>query len=255
MTQSTSWEGTHYWIIGASAGLGEALAKLLSADGAILTLSARNEDALEKLANELPSPAKAAPCDVTDSKSIASAFETVIQNGDLDGIVFCAGQYAPMTAQTWDVENAASICDVNFTGAIRVLSQYLPYMNKQNSGHIVMIGSLSGFKGIPASSAYGASKAGVMHLAQGLRADLDPDKFKIQLINPGFIKTRLTDKNEFKMPFIMSPDEAAQRTKSAMESNRFQTNYPKRFALIFRLLGLLPNSLYFPIVQKFFKTK
>lgn len=249
-----SWKGKHYWIIGASAGLGEALANELSDAGAMLTISARSNSALENVAKDLSSPCQIAPCDIGDSESIKSALKKATEETPIDGIIFCAGQYAPMTAETWDAEKAEQISDVNFTGSARVLGEYLPYMKQKNTGHIVMIGSLSGFKGIPGGSIYAASKAGMMHLTEGLRADLDPKKFKVQLINPGFIKTRLTDKNTFKMPFIMSPDKAAKRTIKAMESNRFQTNFPKRFAFIFQLLGILPNAAYFPVAQKLLKT-
>lgn len=249
-----TWNGKHYWLIGASSGLGEALARQLSDKGARLSLSARNHEALEVLALELPSPAFVAPCDITQKKSVKLAFDSVTQQGDLNGIIFCAGQYAPMTAANWDAEKAEQICEVNFNGCARVLGQYLPYMIPKDLGHIALIGSLSGFKGIPGGAAYAASKAGMMHLAEGLHADLDPKKFKVQLINPGFIRTRLTDRNTFKMPFIMSPDQAAQRTIKAMESKRFQTNFPKRFSFIFKLLGMLPNQLYFPIVRSLFKT-
>lgn len=254
MTQQPRWKGKHYWIVGASSGLGEALSQELSNAGAILTLSARNEDRLQAIAANLTTPINIAPCDVSDTESVKSAFNKATAQTPLDGIVFCAGQYAPMTAQTWDAETAEQICDVNFTGCARILGEYLPYMTNQGSGHIALIGSLSGFKGIPGGSIYAASKAGMMHIAEGLRGDLDPELFKVQLINPGFIKTRLTDKNTFKMPLIMSPEEAAKRTLSAMETSRFQTNFPKRFAAFFQVLGLLPNFLYFPLVRKFFTT-
>ena len=134
---------------------------------------------------------------------------------------------------------------VNFTGAAKVLGFIVPKFLKQNNGHIVMIGSLSGFRGLPNAIGYGASKAAMMHLAENIKADLYKTPIKIQLINPGFIKTRLTEKNNFKMPFIMSVEDAAKRVIFAMNSNRFQTNFPLIFSLLFRASNLLPAFIYF----------
>ena len=244
------WKDKHYWIVGASAGLGREIALQLSEKGAKLTLLARNEADLQTLSAELYNDSNIAVCDVSNNDSVSTAFEKTINFAALDGLIFCAGEYSPMTAQNWNYDQAERICDVNFTGCARVIGRTLPHLINNDTGHIVLIGSLSGLKGIPNGSAYGASKAGMIHLAEGLRADLSLDKFKVQIINPGFIKTRLTDKNQFKMPFIMSVEEAADRTIQAMESKKFRTNYPTRFSIFFKALSLLPDPLYFPVVQK-----
>lgn len=255
MSIDNEWTGKTYWIVGASSGLGEALALELSARGASLILSARNEAALFKLAADLPHKAQVIECDVSKTLSVERAFKRVIRDAPIDGVIFCAGIYKPMRAQKWDAETVENICNVNFVGAARILGVCIPHLIDQGRGHVALIGSLAGLRGIPAATAYGASKAGLIHMAENLKADLPPEKFKIQVINPGFIKTRLTDQNTFKMPFIMDVEEAATRTRKALESKRFETNYPTRFALMFKILGLLPNFLYFPIVRKFLSTK
>ena len=139
---------------------------------------------------------------------------------------------------------------INFTGVARVLGLVVPKFIAQNYGHIVMIGSLSGFRGLPNAIGYGASKAGMMHLAENIKADLYKSNIKVQLINPGFIKTRLTEKNNFKMPFIMSAEDAAKHVIRAMRRNRFQTNFPVMFSLIFRMTNFLPAFLYFWLFSK-----
>lgn len=244
------WAGKRYWLIGASSGLGRALAKHLSGKGVSLILSARDELALKELAQALESEAMIAPCDVSNLANVKTAFENALEQGPIDGVIYCAGVYDPMTAQTLDLSAAETICDVNFTGCIRSVGVCLPHFLNEGEGHIAIIGSLSGLKGIPGASVYGASKAGLIHFAEGLRADLDGKRFDVQIINPGFIKTRLTEKNDFEMPFLMEVDDAAARTVRAMTTSRFRTNYPKRFAALFRLLGILPDRLYFPIVRK-----
>jgi short-subunit dehydrogenase len=249
MPSKFSWSGKRYWLIGASTGLGAELAKDLSEQGAEIILSARNEAQLSEVAQTLSGPSHIVPCDVGDTSSVTQAFDKVKALGKLDGLIFCAGLYKPMAAQKWDAAMAETICDVNFTGGARVLGAAMPTLLENDHAHIVLIGSLAGFKGIPGATAYGASKAGLIHMAENLRADLDPKKVKVQIINPGFIKTRLTDKNSFKMPFIMDVEEASLRTRKAMESKRFSTSYPTRFVLFFKLIGMLPNWLYFPFVQ------
>ena len=237
--------GKTYWLIGASEGLGRALAIELAKAGARLCLSARNEDRLQALASELPEGTVVAPLDLRDSGSVAEAFKTLPA---IDGLIFSAGLYDPMPADAWDADAAEAMADVNFTGAIRVLGHAMPALVKRGEGHIVLIGSVAGLTGLPKAIGYGASKAAVIHLAENLRADLDPQRFKVQVINPGFIETRLTEKNDFKMPFIMSAEEAARRTRRIMESGKFRGYFPRRFAMLFQIGRLLPDWLYFRIV-------
>ena len=233
-------KGKKYWIIGASEGLGRELSIHLSNLGVKLIISARNETRLNKLSSL--TKAKVLALDVLDIDAIKQASKSV---GIIDGIIYVAGDYTPLNSTTWNVEEVDKMIAVNFTGAAKVLGFIVPKFLKQNNGHIVMIGSLSGFRGLPNAIGYGASKAAMMHLAENIKADLYKTPIKIQLINPGFIKTRLTEKNNFKMPFIMSVEDAAKRVIIAMNSNRFQTNFPLIFSLLFRASNLLPAFIYF----------
>ena len=237
--------GKTYWLIGASEGLGRALAHELALAGAHVCLSARTADRLRELADELPRPATVAPLDLRDTASVQAAYADL---PPLDGIVFSAGAYDPITAAEWDADAVETMFDVNLVGAARALGLALPDMISRKRGHIVLIGSIAGLTGLPGAIGYGASKAGLIHLGENLRADLDPIRYDVQVINPGFIETRLTDKNDFKMPFIMSAEEAAQRTFKLMQGNKFRGYYPNRFAALFRLGRLLPDWLYFRIV-------
>ena len=234
------FDGKKYWIIGASEGLGRALAREMSNSGASVILSARNEERLIELAKELPN-ASVCAIDVTDEASIKSAAEQI---GQFDGVVYCAGFYEPVKATDWNSAAAVTMADVNFTGALRVLGQAVPKLLEQDQGHIILIGSLAGFRGLPGAIGYGASKAALMHLAENLRADLKHTKISVQCMNPGFIKTRLTEKNDFKMPSIMTPETAARHVANAIKNGRFSTSFPVPFAWLFRIGRFLPLSVF-----------
>ena len=163
------FRGKRYWLVGASEGLGLALARQLSAAGAELVLSARNEDTLRTAAAGLPDNATILPIDVGSSESVAQAAARL---PDLDGMVFLAGVYWPMRAQDWNADQAEAMANINFTGAVRVVTAALPAMVARDKGHIVITGSLSGFRGLPGAIGYAASKAGTMVLAESLYADL-----------------------------------------------------------------------------------
>ena len=227
-----------YWIIGASAGIGKAVSEQLSRQGACVILSARSEDDLNELAATLPGKQEVVPMDIADAKSVAKAAETV---GDVDGIVFLAGLYWPMTTQEWDAEKAVQMADVNFTGCVRVLGHVVPKMVARNEGHIVLTGSLAGFRGLPGAIGYGASKAAVMSLAESMRVDLADTGVEVQLVNPGFVKTRLTEKNDFKMPFIMEPEQAAREIVEHMHDDSFAKSFPRGFASMFKAGRALPG--------------
>ena len=234
-------EGKTYWLVGASEGLGRALAAELDAAGARLVLSARSAERLESLAGTLKGEARVVPCDVADPASVRQARQ---QAGEIDGLVYIAALYEPTPAQAWDAERVEAMGDINFMGALRVLGQTVPGFVARELGHIVLIGSLAGYRGLPGSIGYGSSKAALMHLAESLRADLDGSGVKVQLFNPGFIRTRLTDKNDFSMPFLMEPGQAARHVRQGMEKDAFRTDFPWLFSLVFRLSRLLPQPLY-----------
>lgn len=237
------FSGKTWWIIGASEGLGRALAEALDLRGAHLVLSARGANRLQDLAESLRN-ARALPFDVTDAKATQTAVEKV---GKLDGLIYCVGQYDPMSVKQWNPEQVALMTRANFTGALDLLAHALPPMLRRNRGHIVLIGSLAGYTGLPGAIGYGASKAALMHLAENLQADLRDTGLTVKQVNPGFIRTRLTAKNSFEMPFILTPEEAAQRTIRAIESRRFATAFPMLFSWLFRAGRFLPRSLFLRI--------
>lgn len=238
-----NFAGKRYWLVGASEGLGLALAQQLAAAGAEVILSARSADTLARACDGITG-ATAVVMDVADAASVTQA---AAQVGPVDGMVFLAGVYWPMTAQAVDTDQLTTMCDVNFTGCARVVAAVLPAMVGRGAGHIVITGSLSGFHGLPGALGYAASKAGVMALAESLYADLRGTGVKVQLGNPGFIRTRLTDKNDFKMPFLMEPDEAAAHMMKLMRSNRFKSSFPTVFSWLFRGSQFLPDWAYYRI--------
>ena len=238
------WQGKRYWLVGASDGLGRALARQLSRAGVELVLSARSEDKLAALVEDLPGRATYQVLDVSDNESIKQAAEAV---GDVDGVVYLAGAYWPFPATEWDAEQANMMADVNFTGLVRVMGQVVPKMVARDSGHIVITSSLTGFRGLPGSIGYTASKAATMSLAECMHADLRKTGVQVQVVNPGFIRTKLTDKNDFHMPFRMEPEEAARTMFEHMGSDSFKRNFPWGFSLLFRGSMFLPDWLYYRI--------
>ena len=239
-----NWTGKKYWLVGAGDGLGAALAHRMSRAGAHVIVSARSEEKLRALVEELPNEASYQTVDVADDASVVAAAEAV---GQLDGVVFLAGVYWPFGAQEWNAEQANAMADVNFTGLVRVMGRVVPQFVTRDAGHIVITGSLSGFRGLPGSIGYTASKAGTLSLAECMYADLRQTGVDVQVANPGFIKTQLTAKNDFRMPFLMTPEEAADHMFRHMETKRFKKSYPGLFSLLFRGSQFLPDWLYYRI--------
>lgn len=237
-----NFQSRRYWLVGASDGLGAALAHKLSRAGAEVIVSARSEDKLAALVAGLPGRASYQVVDVADNDSVKQAAETI---GDVDGIVYLAGVYWPFSAREWNADQATAMADINFTGLMRVMGQVVPTMVARDSGHIVITSSLTGFRGLSGSIGYTASKAATMSLAECMYADLRKTGVQVQLINPGFIKTRLTDKNNFKMPFIMEPEDAARAIIEHMGTDSFKKSFPWFFSLVFRGSQFLPDWLYY----------
>lgn len=240
----TAWHGKRYWLVGASDGLGAALAHVMSRAGIEVVVSARSQDKLAALVKDLPGPASYQTLDVADDDSVVRAAKAV---GRVDGVVFLAGVYWPFSARKWDASKATAMADVNFTGLVRVMGQVVPDMVARDAGHIVITGSLSGFRGLPGSIGYSAAKAGTMALAECMHADLRKTGVRVQVANPGFIRTQLTDKNDFHMPFLMEPEAAAQEIFDHMNSDSFQKSFPWAFSLLFRGGRFLPDWLYYRI--------
>lgn len=242
-----NWQGKRYWLVGASEGLGKALAEKLNRAGAEVVLSSRSEDTLKAATADMPGKASYQTIDIADDDSVKAAAETV---GEVDGVVLLAGVYWPFGAQDWDADKAVAMANINYTGFMRVLGQVLPPMVARNQGHIVLTSSLTAFRGLPGSIGYTASKAATLSLAECMYADLRKTGVEVQVALPGFIKTRLTDKNDFKMPFIMEPEEAAQAMFEHMSSDRFKGSFPMLFSWVFRLSQFLPDWAYYRIFGK-----
>ncbi|MEJ6392891.1 SDR family NAD(P)-dependent oxidoreductase [Gymnodinialimonas sp. 2305UL16-5] len=235
------WSGKRYWLVGASEGLGRSLAMIMSRAGVELVLSARSADRLEALAADLPGAAHVVTMDVADSASVAAAAEQV---GEVDGVVFLAGIANLIKTQDWDADKVEQMFDVNLTGAARVIGQVIGPMVDRDAGHIMVIGSLSAYRGLPGAIGYSASKAGLMSLAESMHGDLRHTNVHVQISNPGYIQTRMQDDNPHPKPAIMTPDKAAQEVFEHMNTDAFHKAFPFAFSLVFRLSRLLPTGLY-----------
>lgn len=241
------WQGKRYWLIGASEGLGRELARVMSRAGTDLVLSARTAARLESLAGELPGRTEVLPMDVTDPAAVAAAAQ---QAGEIDGVICMAGQYAPMTARQWDAGQAAAFCDVNLTGTVRVLGTVMPGMMERGRGHVVLVSSLAAYRGLPGMIGYGAAKAGVLSLAESMRADLRDTEIEVQVVLPGYIRTRMTAQNDFAMPGLLDPEDAAQRMFDFMLSDQFRATLPGPMGLAMRLAQFLPDWAWNPLLPK-----
>ncbi|WP_373356361.1 SDR family NAD(P)-dependent oxidoreductase [Pseudoroseicyclus sp. CXY001] len=237
---STDLSGQTWWIVGASSGLGAALAEALDKRGCRLILSARREEALAEIAGKCRD-ATVLPMDVSDPASIHAAVEKA---GAPDALLYSVGLYDPMSAKDWDAEQAETMVDANFLGALRLIGRALPAMLARRSGRLVLVGSLSAFRGLPGAIGYSAPKAALLSLAESMRSDLRGTDLKVQIANPGFIRTRLTDKNDFSMPQIMEPEEAAAQVMRLIDSGRFRRDFPAPFAWLFRWSALIPYRLW-----------
>ncbi len=246
------------WIIGASAGIGEALAEKLAARGEVLCLSARNQDALEALKGKIDSNNQVghlvSPCDVADIKQIQHSFEMLKQEwGHIDRVIFMAGLYNPTSIEDIALDDIDKILHVNLHAPFYLLHTILPTMKAyamETGGkpQIVLCASVAGYRGLPNAQPYGASKAGLINMAQSLRCEMG-DLMDIKVINPGFVETRLTDKNNFDMPMKITVDQAATAIVKDLDKNIFEIDFPKKFTLLMKLVSVLPDWLYFRMMK------
>jgi NAD(P)-dependent dehydrogenase (short-subunit alcohol dehydrogenase family) len=245
----SDWQGKRVWVVGASSGIGEATASALHARGAQVIVSARNQQALQRFADQHHG-AQPLVLDATDRRAILAAAHSVMAQGRLDCVVYCAGYYNPMRAQTLDLDDALRHTEVNFTAALYLLDALLKPLLAQGNAHISLVGSVAGYRGLPNSLAYGASKAALIHLAETLYLDLKATSIGVSVINPGFVETPLTAKNDFNMPALMRPADAAQAILKGWAAGLFEIHFPKRFTLWLKLMRLLPYRTYFALVAR-----
>lgn len=232
------------WIIGASSGIGYALARELSARGALLVLSARRKDELEKLNNELGERHKVFVLDTSNAETTLRTAQAIrAAFGRIDRIIFLAAAYAPMKIDALDIVATKGIVDINLTGAFNVVHAVLPILKTQKPcGQLALCGSVAGYIGLPNGQPYSATKAAIINLAESLHAE-SKDSIDIKLISPGFVRTALTDKNNFTMPAMIEPEQAAREIANGLLSRHFEIHFPKRFTLFLKLVRLLPYGL------------
>lgn len=245
----TDWQGRSVWLVGASSGIGLATAHALHAAGARVVVSARKADLLQQFVDSHPG-AQAVVLDVGDAQAITRAAAYVQAQQGLDVVVYCAGYYKPQRATAYDLDNMLRHQEVNYVGALRVLDAVLPPLLTQGHGHISLVASVAGYRGLPQSLAYGPTKAALIHLAEALYLDVRDRGVGISVVNPGFVETPLTAGNDFHMPALIQPDEAARHTLRGWARGDFEIHYPKRFTRWLKLMRVLPYRLYFWLVRR-----
>jgi NAD(P)-dependent dehydrogenase (short-subunit alcohol dehydrogenase family) len=252
----TDWRGRTVWLVGASSGIGRAIASALHTKGAKVVVSARSTGALNAFTDEHPG-ALALPLDVTDPLAVRAAASTLLAQGALDCVVYCAGHYHAMDASRMDMPDLLRHNEINYVGALYLLDAVLPHLlaqplNKQTGqrGHISLIGSVAGYRGLPNSLAYGPTKAALINLSETLYLDLHTQGIGVSIINPGFVDTPLTRQNQFKMPALISPDQAAREILQGWEGGAFEIHFPKRFTRWMKVLQLLPYPIFFAAMRR-----
>lgn len=244
------WRDRRVWIVGASTGIGAALAGTLIERGARVALSARTRAPLDAIAGPAPGVV-VLPLDVTDEAQVRAAHDELVRRWDaVDDVLFVAGSYRPMRAWELDPAAVASLFDVNVQGAVRVVATVLPDFLRRGAGRIAIVASVAGYRGLPKALAYGPTKAALINFAEGLHFDLAAKGIAVHLVNPGFVRTPLTDGNDFRMPAIIEPAEAAASTLRGIERGEFEIHYPKRFSRWMKLLRVLPYRWFFPLAHR-----
>ena len=244
-----TWTQRSVWLIGASSGIGLATAHALHAAGARVVVSARQGALLDQFVATHPG-AFALTLDVTDAQAMRDAAERVKARQGLDMVVYCAGYYKAVRATAYSLPDMLQHQAVNYTGALYMLDAVLPSLLAQGQGHLSLISSVAGYRGLPQSLAYGPTKAGLIHLAEALYMDLAAHGIGVSVVNPGFVETPLTANNSFAMPALISPAQAAQAMLQGWSSGQFEIHFPKRFTRWLKLLRLLPYRWYFAIVHR-----
>lgn len=243
------WRGQNVWVIGASTGIGRATAAALHQAGARVSVSARKAAALADFVQQHPG-SQALPLDAGEPNALQQATHQLLAQGPLDHVVYCAGHYQAMRASSLDLADMQEHLKINYLGALYLLEALLPALLARGSGHISLVGSVAGYRGLPNSLAYGPTKAALINLAETLYLDLHPKGIGVSLVNPGFVKTPLTAGNAFDMPALISPEEAAQAMLQGWARGDFELHFPKRFTLWMKALRLLPNRLFFSLVGR-----
>jgi NAD(P)-dependent dehydrogenase (short-subunit alcohol dehydrogenase family) len=250
----THWNDRVVWLVGASTGIGRATAERLHDAGATVVVSARNATALAQFAQGRER-AVALALDVTDADAVrAACADIVARYGHVDLVMYCAGHYKPLRATAFDLAEMLTHQQVNVTGALYMLDAVLPQLQHQSAAgrpaHVSLVSSVAGYRGLPNALAYGPTKAALINLAETLYLDLQPKGIGVSVINPGFVETPLTAGNEFKMPALITPAEAAREIVDGWQAGRFEIHFPKRFTLWMKALRCLSDGAYFAIIRR-----
>jgi short-subunit dehydrogenase len=243
------WRGKSVWVIGASSGIGRATASALHAQGARVTVSARNAAALQDFV-QTHSGSRALTLDCTERAAVLAAARSFESDALPDCVLYCAGHYQAMRARAIDVDDMLRHLQVNYQGALYVLEALLPALRQRGSGHLALVSSVAGYRGLPNSLAYGPTKAALTNLAETLHLDLQADGIGVSVINPGFVETPLTAGNTFTMPGLITPTQAAQAILRGWAHGTFEIHFPKRFTWWMKALRVMPNRWYFFLVRK-----
>ncbi len=240
------------WITGASSGIGRELALQLARRGDSVAVSARRADELNKLAAEAgPGRVLPYPVDVGDAAAMARAADEIeAALGPLDLAVFNAGTHAPVEIERFSAAPFRHLMEINYMGAVNGLAAVVPRFVARRAGHVAVVSSVAGYRGLPSASAYGPTKAALINLCESLKPDLDRYGVTISVINPGFVRTPLTDLNPFPMPFLMEADAAARRIVAGLDKGAFEITFPRRFTFMLKLARMLPYALYFRLVKR-----
>lgn len=243
------WRGRRAWLVGASSGIGRATAVELHARGATVYVSARNGAALSHFTAHRPG-AVSFPLDVCDAGQVRAAADAILADGPLDLVVYCAGYFRAQSADDFELDEMLRHQEVNYLGALHVVHAVMPSLLREGRGHLSLLGSVAGYRGLPRSLGYGPTKAALIHLAESLYLELRPRGIGVSVVNPGFVDTPLTAQNTFPMPAMISPAQAAHRTLRGWAAGRFEIHYPRRFTLPMKLLSLLPFGIYQALVRR-----
>ena len=241
------------WITGASSGIGKAVAEKFALEGWKVAVSARRKEFLDEMTKT--QNIFSYPLDVTNEDQINSVFQKILNDfGELDLCLFSSGTYDPKNEQKIDPDKIKNVIKVNFFGVVDCVKTVEDYFKKRKSGHISIVSSIAGYRGLPNSSGYGPSKAALTNFCESIYFDFKKFNVRISVISPGFIKTPLTDKNNFPMPFLKTVDFAAEKIfKGLVKENAFEIHFPKGLTLALKFLRVLPYKIYLFLVDKLVK--
>ena len=242
------------WITGGSTGIGKALAIKFSNEGWNVAISARRENLLKEISDQYEN-ISSFPLDVTDKSKCKEVFNNIKKKfGEVDICFFSTGTWNPKKERDIDVEQIEEVFKINFFGTLNTIKAVEEYFKKKKSGTITIVSSIAGYRGLPNSTGYGPSKSALNNLAESLYFDFGRSNVRVCLVSPGFIKTPMTDKNDFKMPFLKTTDYAAEKIYDGLiNKNIFEIHFPKSLTIILKIFSFLPSKIYFALVSKMTK--